>query len=978
VLILAVVIVSSQSTAIIPPFATSRTISAFSFTTGAIVFARQPSNAYVELQFGFSSPYKLLNSAESLLQLITGGAVFSMATPKAPPNVGPAAQRLALGDFTGINAPGVAQLHLSDHQVFLYQATTNFLFAGHSTYQVPARVSTVLTGDFNRDGKDDIAVTFDGSNNSPSGIAILMNKGDGTFAAPVTYAAGSAPSSIAAFDINHDGILDLAVTDGGSSTGAVYIFLGKGDGTFTAAGSYATDKNPASVTIADVNGDGNPDLAIATGNGTVSILLGTGTGTFRAATSFPTGHQPYYIAAGDFNNDGKMDLVTANTYENSVTVLLGKGDGSFTVGNTYLVSYNPMSLILADINGDGNLDIVQGLGDARGFGAGHDSGNIDILLGNGDGTFQGPTIATSGARNISFLATADFNGDGKLDAIVSDGYGGGGLYLFAGAGNGVFKSATLLTTLTSNAAAVGDFDGDGRPDLAVAESGSDSFGILLNSANGFQKPLTFASAGNGPSSIVTADFNGDGKLDLAVANAPPYPGTGTANVAVFFGNGSGGFQLQKTYPAGNQPTAMAVADLNGDGKPDLVVADAGVPWNSPITPGGVYVYLNNGSGGFQPATFYAASVEPNFVAVGDVNGDGKPDLVVATTDGNFVYYLAVLLNNGDGTFQPARLVPTDYGPASVVVRDFNGDGKADIVVAHCCGETDLTYLQGNGDGTFQPEVHFNGGASPKSLSVTDLNGDGKPDLIIAGSGGNLCALLNNAPLPAATLNWATGGTQVAPNSIASVYGTHLANATALNSSPPTTLAGTTVTVTDSAGVAQPALLYYASPSQLNIVMPGGMASGAANVSVNSSDGAVSSGLVNVAAVAPGILTVSGGLLNAYAVQYDAHGNQTGLVQTVQLNGSGALVAAPVSLDPPTSSVYLLIYGTGIRGAPQSQVTVQVGSVKIAPAYSGGQPQYPGLDQINILLPYSLKGAGNVTLTVTAAGQTSNSAQLTIQ
>ena len=744
--ILAVLIASSQNAAMIPPFATSRTIDAFSSTSGAIVFARQPSNAYVQLQFSFSSPYNLLNSTETLLQLVTGGAAFSMATPKAPPNVGPAAQTLAIGDFTGNNAPGAAEIHYSHPTLIsVYRATTGFLFGSYSKYQVPPQVSTVLTGDFNRDGKDDIAVTFDGYNGLPSGLAILMNKGDGTFAAPVIYAAGSAPSSIAALDINHDGILDLAVTDGGSSAGAVYIFLGKGDGTFTAAGSYATDKNPASVTIADFNGDGNPDLAIATGNGTVSILLGNGNGTFHAASSFPIGHPPSYIAAGDLNNDGKLDLVTANSLDNSVTVLLGKGDGTFTVGQSYAVSYSPDSLVLADIDGDGNLDIVQGLGDARGFGAGHDSGSIDILPGNGDGTFQGATVSTSAAQTVSFLATADFNGDGKLDAIVNDPYGGG-LYLFAGAGNGRFESATLLTTLTSGggsagpiAAAVGDFNGDGKPDLAVAENFSGNIAILLNSANGLQETSIFPSNGVAPTGIVTADFNGDGKLDLAVANSPgPMGGTG-ANVAVFLGSGNGSFQLQKTYAAGNNPGAMAVADLNGDGKPDLVVVDSGVPADSPKTPGAVYVYLNDGSGGFRPAVVYAASVTPNYVAVGDVNGDGKPDLVVATTDGNFVYYLAVLLNNGDGTFQPARLVPTDYGPASVVVRDFNGDGKADIVVAHCCGQTDLTYLQGNGDGTFQLDVHFNGGASPKFLSVADLTGDGKLDLIIAGSGGDLCA-----------------------------------------------------------------------------------------------------------------------------------------------------------------------------------------------------------------------------------------------
>ncbi|HWB84036.1 MAG TPA: FG-GAP-like repeat-containing protein [Bryobacteraceae bacterium] len=984
---LVLIFVFAQTAASIVPFATSRSLAAFSFSSGVTLEVRAPDMSYTQLQFGVSGVHTMLSSMESLLKIISGSVPFSTNTPAGPPNVGLSSQAVAVADFTGDNSPGVAYVDVAAGRpvVTVYQGTPSFLFRGSTAYDVGVGPAEVLAADFNRDGKPDLAVTFVGDN-SPGGLAILLNKGDGTFGQAVTYSAGLGPTSIAAFDLNHDGILDLAVPAAGANPGVVYVFLGKSDGTFAQGVTYATDRNPEAVTIADCNGDGNADLAISTGNNTVSILLGNGNGTFRAPTSYPTGRLPFYIAAGDLNNDGKIDLVTANTLDQTISVLLGKGDGSFQLRSSYVTSYHPASLVLTDFNQDGKLDVIQALGDARGFGPAYDSENIDFLMGNGDGTLQGAQAYTTVSNAATFLATADFNGDGKLDALVNDEYLGG-LYLFNGAGNGAFQPSTLITTLTAAngnqagiyAAAVGDFNGDGKPDVAVSENFAGGVAILLDSASGLQPSFNFPSGGAAAAGIATADFNGDGKLDLAVANPPNSTiGAGSANVAVFFGGGNGSFQMNKTYPAGGQPGSVAVADLNGDGKPDLVVADQGIR-AATNTPGGLYVYLNNGSGGFQTASQYPVSNLPIFVTVGDVNGDGKPDLVAASDDGNFNYYVGVLLNNGNGTFQAAKLMKTDFGPASIAVSDFNGDGKVDLVVAHCCGDTDMTYLQGNGDGTFQPEVHFNAGASPNNITVADLNGDSKPDLLVGQTSG-LSALLNNAQAgtSATTANWATGAQVVAPNSIASVYGTHLATGTTASGAAPQTLGGTSVTVTDSAGVSQAAALYYASAVQLNIVIPPGLVSGAATVSVKSGDGVTSTGTVQVAEVAPGILTAGTTLLNAYAVQYDAQGNQTGQVQTVQVDSSGKLVATPISLDVGSGSVYLLVFGTGIRGAPQSQVSVQVGSMKLAPAFSGAQGQFPGLDQINVQLPASLKGSGDVTLSVTAAGQNSNTAHLTIQ
>ena len=340
----------------------------------------------------------------------------------------------------------------------------------------------------------------------------------------------------------------------------------------------------------------------------------------------------------------------------------------------------------------GNLDVIQGLGDARGFGAGYYSYNIDILVGNGDGTFQAATskVIPGGLVTGSFLATGDFSGDGRTDAILNDKFGGN-LYLFTGDGKGGYQSPVTINALATggsqpgpSGAVTGDFNGDGKLDLAVTEQFAGKVAVLLNSAGGLQLAGTFSSGGAAPGSVVSADFNADGKLDLAIVNAPSDNRATAGNIAVFFGGGNGGFQFARTYSAGSMPAGIAAADVNGDGKPDLVVADQSDPFVTSRPDGFVYVLLNDGAGGFKTPSKLTAGTYPYSVYAGDVNGDGKPDLVVASSDSHAAYTLAVLFGKGDGGFQAAATVSKLYGPSGVLIRDFNGDGTADLVVSHCC------------------------------------------------------------------------------------------------------------------------------------------------------------------------------------------------------------------------------------------------------------------------------------------------------
>jgi uncharacterized protein (TIGR03437 family) len=972
------------------PFFTTPALSAFSSSSGITLLVRQPDNRYTQLRFGIAAPYGMLSSLESLAGIISGSTRFSLGTPPGPPNVGLASQYVAIGDFRGDGSPGVAYVDVVRNRngIYVYLGTPVFVFSNSASYAVGTQTAGVIAADFNRDGKTDIAVAYKGNGTSPGGVAILMNNGDGTFAAAVTYAAGASPVSVAALDLNHDGILDLAVADGGgSASGAVFVLLGRADGTFTTAGNYAAGSHPLCVTIGDFNGDGNPDLAVTAADNTATILLGAGNGAFSRGSSFQTGTSPQYIAAGDLNKDGKLDLVIGNGWERTVSAFLGDGHGGFQLASTYVTSYAPYTLILTDYNADGNLDIIQGAGDARGIGPGIDSQDIDILLGNGDGTFQGASSRTVPGAVVTstFLATGDFNGDGKIDAILNDKYADK-LYLFSSDGKGGFQAPVALPSLATGGnqtgpvgGVAGDFNGDGRVDLAVTESFAGKVAVLLNSAAGLQLSGTFSSGGATPGPIVAADFNGDAKLDLAVVNVPPNDRSTPGNLTVFFGGGNGTFQLAHTYSAGSSPYTLAVGDLNGDGKPDLVVIDQGDPFLDPRPAGAVLVFLNDGHGGFQTPMKLTAGTYPYLVFIGDLNGDGKPDLVVGSEDASVRYTLAVLLGTGDGSFQPPATISTLYGPSGIVLRDFNGDGKADLVVSHCCGATDMTYLQGNGDGTFLPEAHFNGGANPFAVAASDLNGDGKPDLIIGGTQPlSLTPLLNNATsAPIAVTSAASyAAPPVAPGMLAVIWwngGPDFATATlhAPSVPLPISMGGVSATITDAGGASRSVGLLDVTPRQLNVVIPDATQAGTATITVNGSDGTAHSGAVAIANVAPGLFSANAqgtGFAVGQAWNVKADGSYTITDLCCAAGGAGI----PINMGADTDTTLVVLYGTGLRGRTSlANVSATAGGQTARVDYAGQQGTYVGLDQLNLVLPRSLRGQGTVSIALTVDGKTAN-------
>jgi hypothetical protein len=465
---------------------------------------------------------------------------------------------------------------------------------------------------------------------------------------------------------------------------------------------------PGGLVVADFNRDGRPDVIRGQ-----QVFLSNTDGTFTASTTISVGKNVLFniLAAADFNGDGKADLlVSAN--QTFLYVLLGNGDGTFQMPVTTNIGAQLGAIQVADVNGDGKPDVI-GI-------AAPQAGQVFVCLGNGDGTFRSGTSYTVFASNtISQLTVGDFNGDGKAD-IAATGYvanANGLIGVLPGKGDGTFGTAIVSGGVNSSAGlSAGDFNGDGKLDLVVSGTDFSNFTeqtyVLIGNGDGtFQTPNSVAP-GNGTVSVV--DLNKDGKLDLIIWAGP--------FIEIFLGNGNGTFTEKATYPNStlNFAFQVGVADFNGDGKLDMTDGYTVIFGKGDGTFQDVTASLINISGVAQSAL--------GTVVSGDFNGDGKSDLAIGSSGANQSVY--ILLGDGTGKYSVAHSYSVSSDPHSLKAGDFNNDGKLDLffttdVTTTASAAFDI--LLGNGDGSFAAPIatSIDPGTFPNvgPMTIADLNGD---------------------------------------------------------------------------------------------------------------------------------------------------------------------------------------------------------------------------------------------------------------
>jgi Bacterial Ig-like domain (group 3)/FG-GAP-like repeat len=614
------------------------------------------------------------------------------------------------GDFNGDGNEDAAIVVQTTSGTNPYQISV-ILGNGDGTFQpavlTPTTASAadpIWVGDVNGDGKSDLVMGHGPKIGTPASFEVWLadTNGDGGFVSQGLVSLGKSFSGHITWGTlykdTNTGFLDVAIIDGVNSV--VWTGLGNGDGTFktpTSVGFSPAISPDSNVAFADFDGDGILDFAATvTSNNQDAVFYGTGTG-FTAPVLLTTSDGLYdtcWTTAGDLNKDGYPDIVTANgpcgtgnALADNVTVYINNGTSrTFSDPGTYYPSIGgPQAVTIADVDGDGNNDVITT--DAL-------SGDLAVLFGYGTGALSKPSMGyAAGGSPLSPVLVAPFDKNDKADVLVSDRH---------------FSLVYLK----------------GYGDQSVA---------LRSALNYYANPAGGGYLPNGVD-IATGDFNGDGTPDFVIGNDKITPNTGFSGVTVFIANPATGSLQPGVNYSGNAKTSslqyVAVADFNADGKLDIAAADS--------VNGAVWIFTGNGDGTFNsPTVSYPTGTAASALGlvVGDFNGDGKPDLAVVNNYSTGTADVAVLIGNGDGTFQAPVNYPIAAPATNITTADLNGDNKLDLIVplsgTSSAPGTTVAVLLGNGDGTFAaPQSVALGFNNPFYAAVGDLNGDGIPDLAV--------------------------------------------------------------------------------------------------------------------------------------------------------------------------------------------------------------------------------------------------------
>ena len=616
-------------------------------------------------------------------------------------NVDVDVEELAIGDLDGDGSLDIVIEVMHEYEVryyllYVYFNRGNGSFAPPDSYLVSTvgpSLDGLVCADVDLDRDLDV-VTQMGSN-----LRVYANQGDGTLAAPVQQ-AGDCDRVDTTGDLDQDGDADLVTTD--DFPACVKVFLSPGDGSFSTSTSYPIAGTTRHVKHADLDADG--DLDIATSGG--SVLRNLGDGTFAPAMKHDVvSIEGNDLTIADVDGDGLPELVVADgdtwvggSDPSGLAILPNLGSADFGPPALLALPFAPWRVTSADFDQDGDVDLLPA-------GIHFDLGGR-LMLNRGDGTFPAPEHQGPGPASSS-LTSADEDGDGDVDLVTS---GAASLSVYWNEGNASFPTrvdvAVPAEALPRPVTSV-DLDGDGDKDLVTPNSSVDSVAIVSNLGGGSFSPYVSFATGDRPVAVAAGDLDDDGLVDLATADR-------NAGTASLLRNSGSSFEPPVSYAVGSgEPLSLTVADLDEDGDLDLAVArKTGTSTYS------VAVLLNSGDGTLgTPAMFLAYGA--NALLGVDLDGDGDVDLLSNP--------VSVLTNHGDATFDTSVRYYTSSRDLSCA--DLDEDGDPDVAVDLSLG---VTLLANRGDGTLRRlAVYANPG---QGVTSADLDGDGDMDLARANDG----------------------------------------------------------------------------------------------------------------------------------------------------------------------------------------------------------------------------------------------------
>ena len=644
------------------------------------------------------------NTASIFKNTGSGGTVSFAAKVDYP--TGNTPYNVAIGDIDGDGKPDLTVTNSGSGTISIFKNTSTgsaISFAAKLDYPTGSTPFGVVIGDVDGDGKPDIAVTNYNSNS----ISILKNTTTGgtiSFAAKEDYATGSTPYGIAIGDVNGDDKADLAVANYSSYTVSVFRNTGSsGTVSFAAKLDYPTGNTPYSIAIGDIDSDGKSDLVVAnSSSNTVSVLKNTGssgTVSFAAKTDFPTGTTPYSVAINDLDGDGKPDLATANYSSNTISILgniTSSGTISFISKADFIVGVNPYGIAIGDIDGDGKPDITA---------TNYASNTISVLRNQTDApyinsftpstgpigtiiTITGKSFTGATAVSIGGMAATSFTvvSDTQITAVVAA-VTGGSVTVTTPKGTGTLGGFYNGPDITSFSPASGPIG------TTVTITGTNFSPTVTDNTVYFGAVKAIVSAATASSLTVTVPTSATYQpVSVTVGNLTAYAGkpfivTFPSNGAGFTGNS---FTEKTDFAAGSSPRNVAVSDFDGDGKSEMAVVN--------VNSNTVSIFRNTGTGGntsFATKVDYTTGSSPYSVAVADVDRDGKLDLITANYNSNTVSVFRNSTTGGVMSFAAKVDFATGSCPYNVVIGDLDRDGKPDLIIANNCGNT-ISVLRNTG------------------------------------------------------------------------------------------------------------------------------------------------------------------------------------------------------------------------------------------------------------------------------------------